>query len=140
MHWLHYIGGFYSPAKFIAEARRYGVARRVSASIAHSMIYGDIVTLLSWRGGQPVAFAEFAVSRITMQSEVAQMLGQELGQARETHEVGGGGLVVRHCGSYTVEATYVVDVPLPEVVEKAMVSGAPSFMACSISWRARSGL
>jgi hypothetical protein len=91
--------------------------------MAHSMGYGDVVTLLSWRSGEPVAFAEFTITRITMQSDIAQEVGQALAEEGKAHAVSGGGEVVRECGSYTIEATYVVDVSLEEIVEKAIQAG-----------------
>ncbi len=121
MLWQHYVGGFYSPAKFIAEAKRHGVSRRVAPNIAKSMSFGDTVQLLSWCSGEPAAFAEFLINRITLDHEIAGELGEELieeGRARLVER--GGGFVTRECGSYSVGATYEVDIDLKEVVERAM--------------------
>jgi len=131
MHWLHYVGGFYSPAKFIAEAKRNGVARRVSPSMAHTMSFGDVVTLLNWRGGEPAAFAAFTITRITLQADIAQMVGDQLAEEGKAHSVAGGGQVVRECGSYDIQAVYAVDVPLEEIVEKAVQTAKKLGVKCS---------
>ena len=120
MIWLHYVGGFYTPKKFIAEAKKLGISRRVAPNVARFMNYGDVVKLLDWNKGQPLLFAEFVISGISMDAQISEQLTQELiqeGKARLISQ--GGNTVVRECGSYVASATYEIDIDLGEVVEKA---------------------
>jgi hypothetical protein len=120
MIWLHYVGGFYTRKKFIAEVKKHGVSRRIAPNLAKFMAYGDVIKLLDWNKGQPLLFAEFVVSGISMDAKISEELAPELiadGKARLVTQ--GGNTVVRECGSYVASATYEVDVELSEVVERA---------------------
>jgi hypothetical protein len=120
MIWQHYVGGFYTPKKFVAEAKKHGISRRVAPNVAKAMAYGDVIKLLDWNNSQPLLFAEFVVSGISMNAEISEELAPELiqeGKARLVSQ--GGNTVIRECGSYVASATYEVDVELSEVVEKA---------------------
>jgi len=120
MIWLHYVGGFYTRQKFVAEAKKHGISRRVAPGVAKAMAYGDIIKLLDWNNGQPLLFAEFVISGISMDAVISEELAPELIREGKASLVSqGGNTVIRECGSYVASATYQVDVELSEVVEKA---------------------
>jgi hypothetical protein len=120
MIWLHYVGGFYTQEKFVAEARRAGVSRRVAPNVAKFMRYGDTVQLLNWNNGKPLHFADFVTGGISMDAEISEELAPKLIEEGKAHLVStGGDTVVRECGSYVASASYEVDTELGEVVEKA---------------------
>jgi len=120
MIWLHYVGGFYTPQKFLTEAKKFGVSRRVAPNVARFMSYGDVIKLLDWNNGQPLLFAEFVISGISMDAEISEQLAPELIKEDKARLVSqGGNTVIRECGSYVTSATYQVDIGLGEVVEKA---------------------
>jgi hypothetical protein len=48
--WLHYIGGKYTPQKFVIEARKHGVSRRIPARLLKSISWGDKVYCATWEG------------------------------------------------------------------------------------------
>ncbi len=101
--WLHYVGGYYTPKKFLREARRIGISRRASSNIVKNMNFGDRVLLLNWREGRPAAFGEFRISRIffdaDLQAQVVEKLKAE-DKIVEDHSGGASTKVTRECGSY----------------------------------------
>jgi hypothetical protein len=48
--WLHYIGGNYTPRRFVIEARKHGVSRRIPARLLKSISWGDKVYCATWEG------------------------------------------------------------------------------------------
>ena len=98
--WRHFVGGRYTPEKFVQEARRIGVTRRVAANVAKAMAFGDVVQLLHWRkSGRPVLFAEFTITDIILPAEISA----EVRKKHHRLKVSGGGdgsRIVRECGSY----------------------------------------
>ncbi len=125
--YFHYVGGKYTPEKFIAEAREQGISRRAPASQVKSMSFGDRVILLDWRGGRPAAFAEFVISRVFFDPEISKAVGEGLLEDGRcefqdfTADGGGGVEVDRACGSYTIGGAFMCkdDVTLGEVFERA---------------------
>lgn len=118
--WLHYVGGYYSREKFVAEAQKLGVSRRIPANTAGAMEFGDIVGCLEWRGGEPEAFAEFRVTRISAPSEVAgAAVGDLLQSGRVTYQEGGE-VVERECGEYIEGGSYTLapDLTMQEMVAR----------------------
>ena len=120
-NWLHYIGGFYTPKKFIEEAKNIGVSRRVPANLIKSMSWGDTITLAYWNEGNPYAFAEFSLDGISLDSDLTDLVGNELVKAgRATVSSGGGGRIVRGCGTYESSGTtFIVDASIREIAERA---------------------
>ena len=107
--WLHYIGGYYSPDKFIRETKRHGMNRKVAPNVASAMEYGDTVICLEWNHREPHAFAECVINGVSFPAEITGRLGQKLvddGQATERQ--GSGAVIVRECGSYVDGGGYVV--------------------------------
>ena len=122
--WHHYIGGFYTPQKFIDEAERHGASRRCPPNVARSMAYGDLVHCLAWNGGQATCFATFAVHGVSAQEEIARVVASDLEAEGKCHEVyDRGNVVVRACGSYVATVVHEVTAPLSEVVERLISTG-----------------
>lgn len=120
MIWLHYVGGFYTPQKFVAEAKKHGISRRVASNVAKAMAYGDVIKLLDWNNGQPLHFADFVISGVSMDAVISEGVASKLIEEDKARLVSqGGNTVVRECGSYVASATYEVDAELSEVMEKA---------------------
>jgi len=119
--WLHYIGGFYTPEKFIRESRKHGVNRKVAPNMAGAFEYGDTVVLLEWLHAHPRAFAEFTIQAIRFPAEITQAIGEKLVEQGKATIREGGGLVVRECGSYIDGGGYGVDesVKLSDLVKQA---------------------
>lgn len=119
MHWLHYIGGYYTPRKFIVEARGSGVNRKVAPNLAKSFSFGDTVTCLYYLRGMVKAFAEFRIDKITLDGDIAQQVGEELARQGKAEYDDVGGLVVRECGSYVVIGGWKVKATIEEIVSLA---------------------
>jgi hypothetical protein len=118
--WFHYVGGFYDTDKFIVEAQRLGVSRRIAPQMAKSLKYGDTVGLLKYGGnGIVTIIAEFRVEKLTLDSEIAQEVGAQLVAQGQAHYSEGGKRVVRECGNYETGGTWYVDADLSEIVEMA---------------------
>lgn len=123
--WLHYVGGKYTPQKFIAESERVGfITRRAPANQVKAMHFKDDVLLLDWRKGKPAAFGEFVVTGVVFDGELNQKLIEELKAEDKIIEDNTGGDAVtvdRECGTFTMGggATLREDVDIPEVMEKA---------------------
>ena len=65
--WLHWIGNaHYSVSKFIKEAKKVGVSRRVPVRILRNMKWGDRIYLVSRVPGlkSPVVFGYFEIDRL----------------------------------------------------------------------------
>ena len=123
MHFMHYIGGRYSRPSFIREARKQGVSRRVSVSHAKTMNFGDTVVLAVWNSGSPTAFAEFQIQHITLSSDVAEAVGQQLAEEGRATSSGNGPVsIVRQCGYYCIVGSWTVDAEFGEIVELAEVA------------------
>jgi len=67
MDWLHWVGNqYYSIPRFIREAKRLGVSRRVPRAVLKRMNWGDRIFLISRERGHkaPVVFGYFYLNRI----------------------------------------------------------------------------
>lgn len=124
--WHHFIGGFYkSTDRFIAEARRLGISRRVPAKVARGMHFGDRIVLLRWLGKDPAgrgrveAFAECTITGITLADGIGAEVGRQLADEGRASFDGGGGVVQRDCGFYMVTGGWSVEADLPELIERA---------------------
>ncbi|MCG3177527.1 MAG: hypothetical protein MOGMAGMI_02501 [Candidatus Omnitrophica bacterium] len=123
--YLHYIGGKYTPRKFIAESKRVGfITRRAPANQVKAMHFKDTVILLDWRKGKPAAFGEFIVTGVVFDGELNAKLIEELKAEDKIVEdnTGGGSVTVdRECGSFSMGGGAGVreDVDIPEIMEKA---------------------
>lgn len=116
MTWLHFVGKQYYPsrARFIREAERYGVTRRVSLATLERMHWGDRVVLAIKERASPVVFGTFLIHILSgLSSEASQRLMTLFecevipGSERE---------VKRGCGEYIEGATIVVrEAPLPVI-------------------------
>ena len=103
--WRHFVGGHYTPGRFIREARRLGVTRRVAANVAKAMAFGDTVELLHWKRGRPVLFAEFTVTDIILPVEISI----EVRKKHRRLKVSGGSRIVRECGSYEMVGVCAIE-------------------------------
>ena len=106
--WRHFVGGHYTPGKFIQEARRLGVTRRVAANVARAMAFGDVVQLLHWQRGRPVLFAEFTITDIILPVEISV----EVRKKHHRLKISGGGdgqRIVRECGSYEMVGACAIE-------------------------------
>lgn len=118
MRWLTFIGGRYTPQKFIAEASKIGVSRRIPRT--SKVEFGDTVILA--RYGSPVysfAFGEFRVSRLTLEQGTAEQVKVKLFEQGHTVYEGGGDPISmkRECGEYTVSSRSSTDAALQEIKE-----------------------
>lgn len=114
--WLHFVGRqYYSKAKFVKEAKQYGVTRRVSLQQLKKMAYGDMVLLAMMDGKSPVVFGSFVIEKISGLSPAASAAVREKFKYEVVSE--GGGLVVRGCGMYIEGAKYVIKAALRDVVD-----------------------
>lgn len=113
--WLHFVGRqYYSRAKFIREAKRYGVTRRVSLQQLKKMAFGDRVLLAMLEGKSPVVFGSFVIEKISGLSPVASVAIREKFQGEQVSA--GGGLVIRGCGTYIEGRCFVVSATLQDIV------------------------
>ncbi len=124
--WHHFIGGHYaSPESFVAEAQKQGISRRIPAQNAKGMSFGDRVVLLRFVNAETViAFAEMVVSRVMLDGEITQKIGndlQEAGRASYQENGGAGEMVNRECGEYLIAGTWQVDpdVDIAELIRMA---------------------
>jgi hypothetical protein len=123
--WMHFIGGFYGNVdKFINEAIKYRISRRVPAQIVKGMQFGDRLVLLRYANPDVFAFAEAQIIGITLDHEIAKEVGERLkanGQAEyQDAPSGGGALIERECGSYILCGSWVVKCSLAEVMAIAL--------------------
>jgi len=126
--WMHTVGGFYNREKFIREARETMVSRRVAHNIVQNFAWGDIVAVIDWNKGEPQAYAEFSVERLTFQTAVMNRLGKALSAEGGMEWRQGGGLVIRECGSYIDAGGWVLaprnPLTLAELVARAKAVAA----------------
>lgn len=116
--WMHFIGGYYkSEQKFIREAKKFGVSRRVPAQVVQGMEFGDRLIFLRYvKGQQAFAFAEGVIVGITLDGSVANQVGQRLIDEGKAIYNEGGGIVERECGSYFVLGHFEVTATLKETM------------------------
>jgi len=120
--WMTFIGQRYTDEKFIREAQRDGVSRRVPAKLARAMNFGERVICLRWGGsGKVSAFAEFTITSLSLDHSLSQKLGEKLKEQGRANYSDGGGAVQRECGAYFVVGSWRVaeDVTLREIIDLA---------------------
>jgi hypothetical protein len=119
--WLHFIGGYYkSEDKFVKEAQRFGISRRVPAQVIRGMEFGDRLIFLRYvKGQQAFAFAEAVIVGLTLEGGIAKKVGDRLIDEGKAQYEEGGGMVSRECGSYFVLGTYHVNATLKETMDIA---------------------
>jgi len=125
--WIHFLGKeYYSTSKFIKEARRLGVSRRVAPHVLRQMRWGDIVLLARSRKASCKIFGWFKISTLFakgLKDLLADRLDIVWTPMNET--------VDKLCGRYTISACCGLSpfTRLEEVAEritkdhKAMVGG-----------------
>jgi hypothetical protein len=125
--WLHYVGGHYGTTeRFVAEARRVGVTRRIPAQIARGMHFGDKVVFLRWGGhGRVWAFAEMTIQTVTLMGDLAGKVGAKLAAAgKAEYQASEPQIVQRECGWYVTCGAWVVSADLPDVMAAAIAAAA----------------
>lgn len=125
--WLHFIGGYYkSSEKFLSEANRLGITRRIPAQIAQGMSFGDKIVLLRWKNKLAYAFAEMTISNVVLESEISKKVCQKLAEEGKAKPSGKSEKVVnRECGSYVSIEPWDTDAEISEIIKVALeeVSG-----------------
>lgn len=115
--WLHFVGRqYYSKAKFVKEARKYGITRRVSLRDLKQMDWGDLVLLAMRSNGRktPEIFGSFAIKMVSGLSPEASAAIRE--RFRWWLVDNGGRVIGRGCGRYVEGPCYVLEnATLPEV-------------------------
>ena len=126
-YWFHFVGrGLYGTRRFIAEARRLGVSRAISWASLVKLAedgWGTPVLLAEYRRVQEgdqeaegaVVFGYFYVRGLNIPQTVSEKLLPKLNISAYQ---GGGGVVHRLCGSYSIGGSYVVEDSLKELVGK----------------------
>ena len=121
--WAHFVGGYYTRAKLISEAKESGVNRAVSPNLAKSFCFGDVVVLCRKDRvtDKCLAFAEFRVDRISVTGDLGKEVIAELdSQGHVKSSDNEPCLMVRECGSYMVSSVSVIDAPLADVAQIAI--------------------
>lgn len=104
--WFHFIGGYYkSVEKFLTEAKRLGITRRIPVQIARGMNFGDKIILLRWKHKCAMAFAEMIVTNIVLDEGISEQVCQKLAEKGKVKPLRGIGeikptTIIRECGSY----------------------------------------
>lgn len=113
--WLHFIGRKYYPTetKFIREAEKYGITRRVSLQVLKKMEYDDLVLLAMMKGKSGVIFGCFNISTLSGLSREASEAVRETFEWEKMDD--GGGFVRRGCGFYWQGPCYAVKASLQEI-------------------------
>lgn len=116
MIWLHCVGRLYysTPNKFIREALRYGITRRISSKVLRKMSLYDEVFLSTLEGKGQLVFGKFEVSGVSGLTDEAVNYLREKGVLGEKISEGGD-IVVRGCGSYIEGPSYKLESSIAEV-------------------------
>ena len=123
MIWLHFVGGYYKRASFVAEAKRTGITRRIAPNQAKGITFGDVVRLATWGQNGAKAFGAFRIEQLTLNDDIAEVVTRRLkAEGRATLSDSGGRMIVRQCGSYELGPTWEVVAPASEVVELALAA------------------
>jgi len=119
MYWLHHIGkAYWTPAKFRAECKKYGVSRRIALRTLEDMAFGDNVLLAMWDGKKSIIFGQFTVDTVYFQNpETLHLIDKDL--VENSVQM----FVNRGCGTYMIVSETEVSVPLNAIVEAAKTTG-----------------
>ena len=114
--WAHFVGGTYKGTdRFIREAKKQGITRRVQANTARGFHFGDRVVLLRYRGkGKVLAFGEMVIKEVIFDAEITKKIAEaliEAGAAEYSPGPLGGTHVHRECGSYLMGGSFVITIP-----------------------------
>ncbi|WP_018289613.1 hypothetical protein [Verrucomicrobium sp. 3C] len=120
MRWITFAGGYYTPSKFVAEAKKLGISRKVPTSLAKSMNVGDEVCVLDWTGKEAQHFCTFKIDSLLLDSALAKVVADKLGL---TITSSGRRTVVRECGSFEVSCHFVTTAPIRTQIEAAESAG-----------------
>jgi len=115
MIWIHCIGRlYYSVKKFITEANRYGVTRRIAPQILMRMSLNDEVFLSISEGKGQLVFGKFVVNGVSgLTPEAVNYLREKGAIGEQLYE--GGRVINRGCGSYVEGPTYKLETSISEV-------------------------
>lgn len=124
MDWIHWIGrSIYTERRFIKEAAKYGVTRRISSGVLKAFSWGDRVYLEIKRVRQDksgIVFGYFRVEGISgLSTEALKALDGKLGRLVDV----GGRDVVRACGWYRTGASYTTGASVREIAEAVESTG-----------------
>lgn len=135
--WLHYVGGKYTPTRFIHEANKYGFARRIPFHMLQSIHWGDTVAFAIWKGsadvhivgeekntfkaGKAEIFAYGTISRISIEDpEIQKIVHTTLVQKGKVISVSSSSqLVLRACGFYYSSGSITTSATVQEIYEIA---------------------
>lgn len=119
--WLHFIGKKYyaTDVRFVREAQRFGITRRVSLAVLRKMAWGDRVLLAQLSGRSSVIFGQFTITRLSgLNPDGGAALAQACAGDVEIREYPQPRRVERGCGSYMVHGEMVVrHTPLEKITE-----------------------
>ncbi|RKY57538.1 MAG: hypothetical protein DRP94_08610 [Candidatus Latescibacterota bacterium] len=136
--YLHYVGGLYTPEKFVEEARRIGVSRRIPLRSIRNLKWGDEVLCASWephkavvieRGeekehsagfkeGKARVFCSFKVTRLFVEDPDTNFVLQTRLRARDkivSEALEEERRVERECGTYYTSGSITVDASIEEI-------------------------
>ena len=131
--WYHYIGGYYQTTnRFVKEAKKLGVTRRAPVQTVRGMNFGDNIILLRYSQGDSYAFAEMTITKITLDNEIADAVGQKLKDDGRAEYQQGGGVVKRDCGEFCIGGTWVVEADIAEIMDLASQIAAKQGIKISV--------
>lgn len=108
MYLIHFIGKqYYSIAKFISEAKKYGISRKIAPNILKKMNFGDIILLAQGNSKGSIIFGFFIFSSILgLKHELIEKLELEGTIALSSNNPV---QVERGCGSYSITGSYGIE-------------------------------
>ncbi len=140
--WLHYVGGLYTPEKFIKEAKRIGISRRIPLRNLKSLQWGDEVLCAEWKpwtavtyaggetkehsagfkSGDARIFCSFIIRHVFVENPEVNKALQEIlrAQGKITDYLPqpiGGGRVERECGVYYTGGEILTSASISEIYQ-----------------------
>ncbi|MEM4297769.1 MAG: hypothetical protein QW815_05315 [Nitrososphaerota archaeon] len=121
--WLHYVGGKYTPTRFVHEAAQYGFSRRIPFHLLKSLSWGDTILFASWKGsntfksGKAEIFCQGHITRISIEDpETMTILQQELEQSGKIISASEAKQLIRRaCGYYYAGGSIKVSASVHEI-------------------------
>lgn len=111
--WLHFVGkSYYGIKEFIEEATTIGVSRRVAVKVATKMEFGDWIYLAQKTDRGCEIFGRFQISAVSLDKQALDMIRSLIPLRQISNDPR---KVSRGCGTYSVVATYAVDMKLSEM-------------------------